>query len=116
MARGFVGGSVASREIMQGSNLSRSAVIKQINALVDEGVLVPTEPARSPRRSTYTSGSGLHDTVPPNRCHAVRCLGGAVTGAAASPSAVRARLRLGCLTWTARPNRVERTSASAAAS
>lgn len=43
-------GSVSSREIMRGSGLSRSAVIKQINALVDEGVLVPTEPARSPRQ------------------------------------------------------------------
>lgn len=43
-------GSVSSREIMQGSGLSRSAVLKQINALVDEGELVPIEPNRSPRQ------------------------------------------------------------------
>lgn len=43
-------GSVSSREIMQGSGLSRSAVLKQLNALVDQGELVPTEPNRSPRQ------------------------------------------------------------------
>ena len=32
---------MSSREIMQGSGLSRSAVLKQLNALVDEGELVP---------------------------------------------------------------------------
>lgn len=35
---------------MLGSGLSRTAVVKQINALLDEGVIVPTEPTRSPRQ------------------------------------------------------------------
>lgn len=43
-------GSVSSREIMAASGLSRTAVIRQLNNLVDEGVLTPTEPARSPRQ------------------------------------------------------------------
>lgn len=43
-------GSVSSREIEAASGRSRSSVVAQINGLIQEGVLVPTEPGRSPRQ------------------------------------------------------------------
>ena len=50
-------GSVSSLEIMQGSGLSRSAILKQINALVREGELISTEPNRSPRQRYRRAGA-----------------------------------------------------------
>lgn len=43
-------GSVTTRELMDASGLSRTAVLRQVNALIDEGILTPTEPVRSPRQ------------------------------------------------------------------
>ena len=51
-------GSISSREVMQASGLSRSSILNHIKALVEEGVLIPTEPGRSPRkRYRRTSGA-----------------------------------------------------------
>lgn len=43
-------GSVSTREIMDVSGLSRAGVMRYINRLLDERVIEPTEPGRSPRQ------------------------------------------------------------------
>lgn len=43
-------GSVTTRELMTASGLSRTAVLRQINTMIDEGILSPTEALRSPRQ------------------------------------------------------------------
>jgi ATP-dependent DNA helicase RecG len=55
-------GSVSSREVMRASGLSRTAVVRQLNALVDEGILAPTEPGRSPRQRYRRRHDTLFDT------------------------------------------------------
>ena len=42
--------SVSTREIMEASGLSRAGVMRYINELLDDGVIEPTEPRRSPRQ------------------------------------------------------------------
>ena len=42
--------SASTAEIVKTTGLSRSAVTKAINSLIDEGVVEPTEPARSPKQ------------------------------------------------------------------
>lgn len=42
--------SASTAEIVKATGLSRSAVTKAINSLIDEGVVEPTEPARSPKQ------------------------------------------------------------------
>lgn len=42
--------SVATRGLMTASGLSRTAVLRQINAMIEEGILSPTEAPRSPRQ------------------------------------------------------------------
>lgn len=43
-------GSVSTREIMNASGLSRAGVMRHINKLLEERVIEPTEPGRSPRQ------------------------------------------------------------------
>lgn len=43
-------GSVTTRELMTASGLSRTAVLRQINAMIEAGTLSPTEALRSPRQ------------------------------------------------------------------
>lgn len=43
-------GSVSTKEIMTASGLSRAGVMRHINNLIDERVIEPTEPGRSPRQ------------------------------------------------------------------
>ena len=59
-------GAVSSREIKQRSDLSLSAALKQVNASVDEGELVPTEPNRSPRQR-YSRAIDPLITLPSDR-------------------------------------------------
>lgn len=42
--------SASTAEIVKATGLSRSAVTKAINSLIDEGVVEPTEPTRSPKQ------------------------------------------------------------------
>lgn len=43
-------GSISTREIMEMSGLSRAGVMRYVNRLLDDGVIEPTEPMRSPRQ------------------------------------------------------------------
>lgn len=43
-------GSVSTKEIMNASGLSRAGVMRYINKMLEEGIIEPTEPGRSPRQ------------------------------------------------------------------
>lgn len=43
-------GSVSAKELMDASGLSRTAVLRQIHGLINDGTLTPTEPRRSPKQ------------------------------------------------------------------